>query len=247
MWATFFLVCIQDLWNTFICLANFQTYNYELNQNTQAPSHAPASRVCQGLGSGSKGGRVCIWPHQVIVPALTFHPPTHSVLIPGPYTYTCFLPDQFKSLSEMLTGVGSQDAVTFWKRSTMSSQNDDKVMMSQGGQHSHESLRLWSLQVSVFPPLSPGLLQGQSLPLPRAPRSLGPPAAPTPSKEAWGPQDQTHDTVWMLPKQHLFHIKVPSELGLGAGVGVGGNQPWFRCWVTPEQFSGLVIPQWEGH
>lgn len=37
----------------------------------------------------------------------------------------------------------------------------------------------------------------------------------------------------MLPKQHLFHIKVPSELGLGAGVGVGGNQPWFRVLGHP--------------
>lgn len=214
-----------------MCLANFQTYNYELNQNTQVPSHAPASRVCQGLGSGSKGGRVCIWPHQVIIPALTSHPPDHSVLIPGPYTYTRFLPDQFKSLSEMLTAVGSHDAVTFWKGGIMSPQSDDKVMTSLRCHHSHESLRLWSLQVSVIPPPSPGLLQGpcRSLPLPHAPRSLGPPAAPIPSREAWGPHDQTHDSVWMLPKQHLFHIKVPPELGLGAGAGGGGgNQPWVR-------------------
>ena len=94
----------------------------------------------------------------VIVPALTFHPLDHRVLIPGPYTYTHFLPDQFKSLSEMLTGVGSQDAMTFWKKSTMSSQSDDKVMTPQGCHHSHESLRLVLAGLcdpSSFPRASP--------------------------------------------------------------------------------------------
>ena len=118
--------------------------------------------------------------------------PDPSLLAPGSVTYTHFLPRQPKSPSEVLTGVWAT-----WRCD---------LVGGAPGLTGMSSLP-WGPQTSVLAGVcdssSPGASPGPLCPSHMISGDWGPPATPTPSKEAWGPRDQTHDSVWMLCKELL--------------------------------------------